>query len=65
MEQIRKLYNEYTGLEISQAVGQVRAELTAQKEFEKSTESVLTYKYNYEIQDKINQLPIDNPDDNS
>ena len=58
LQQLRDLYTEYTGIEISNAIAQVRAELTAQRDFEQSTESVTTYKYNQAIQDQIGPVVI-------
>lgn len=58
LDQVRQLYTEYTGIEISQAIAQVRAELTAQHAHEQSTESVLTYRYNPTIQQAIGPVVI-------
>ena len=58
LQQLRDLYTEYTGIEISNAIAQVRAELTAQHAHEQSTESVLTYKYNPDIQKEIGPIVI-------
>ena len=58
LDEVRKLYTEYTGIEISTAIAQVRAELTAQREYEQSSESVLTYKYNQAVQDEIGPVVI-------
>jgi hypothetical protein len=58
LELVKHLYTNYTGLEISIAIAQVRAELTAQHAFEESTESVLTYKYKQAIQDQLGPVTI-------
>jgi hypothetical protein len=58
LNQVRQLYTQFTGLEISAAVAQVRAELTAQRDHEQSTESVTTYKYNHTIQEEIGPVVI-------
>lgn len=62
LDEVRQLYTKYTGIEISNAVGQVRAELTAQREHEQSTESVTTYKYNQTIQDQIGPITWPKPE---
>lgn len=62
LDEVRKLYTEYTGLEISTAIAQVRAELTAQREYEQSSESVLTYKYNQAVQDEIGPITWPKPE---
>lgn len=62
LDQVRTLYTNYTGLEISNAIAQVRAELTAQHAHEQSTESVLTYKYNPTIQEQIGPISIPKPE---
>ena len=62
LDQVRNLYTEYTGIEISTAIAQVRAELTAQRDFEQSTESVTTYKYNQTIQDQIGPITWPKPE---
>jgi hypothetical protein len=58
LELVKHLYTNYTGLEISTAIAQVRAELTAQRDHEQSTESVLTYKYKQAIQEQIGPVTI-------
>ena len=62
LDEVRKLYTEYTGIEISNAIAQVRAELTAQRDFEQSTESVTTYKYNQTIQEEIGPITWPKPE---
>lgn len=56
---VKQLYTEYTGTEISQAIAQVRAELTAQRDYLQSEESVQTFRYRQDIQDHLDNQPVD------
>jgi hypothetical protein len=59
LAQIKQLYTDYTGQEISQAIAQVRAELTAQRDYLQSEESVQTFRYRQDIQDHLDSQPVD------
>jgi hypothetical protein len=61
LTQVKQLYTEFTGTEISQAIAQVRQELTAQQAYLNSTESVQTFRYRLDIQEILDKLPVDTP----